>query len=1150
MGGLERTPPLIRKPAAAASPRSPRPPNSFTSLSGSPPPAAFPPSPQPSTSNAQVPPPLRQSSRKRGPHPRYTQFDLSGDFIPSSRRRNRPLDFLSQPSTPVRHTSPPPPRTPAVAQPSARAAPTPAAPVPLFSPPPPVPNVCQADAARPPPTPNLPGVLQSRAPAQGHAAPPLQPFAPPLDLDPEEEENFWRDIPPIQHDQVLAEEVAVNSQPPPQQQAGLHPPVPLPSFEEASQKYIPTLKWPPRSVRADFTRTLADLWQQVADKPDDVQGWLLVYIFTRAVLPARIGGDEQGESKAKLIKERLRRWRQGEFAALWSEAVQLSSQKPKARKKKAGAAPEKSQHDLNVERATKLCQEGQYTKALQALVSLGLADESAATLREMQSKHPQSAPPVIPTTDVAPLSFAPSQVLEACTTFHKGTAAGPCGLRPEHLMIMLKASPANRVAKAETQLTRLVNKMAKGDVPAAVSPYLCGARLIAAKKTSGDLRPIAVGNLLRRLTSKLFAKAVNDRMENLLAPHQLGVGVRGGCEAAVHAVRKASTDNPGKWVLQLDLENAFNCVDRGHVLNEVATLLPDCLAWTVSCYGSPSFLQFGKNTITSSSGVQQGDPFAAVCFALVLQPVIKAVEAEVPTLASNVWLHDDGTAVGNKEELQQVVDIVKRDGPPRGLHLQPDKSTVWSPSPIAPGVKYPLGRGIKQIEESGIKLLGAPIGSDEFISKFIQKRIEKIRTITSELPSLHQPHLEFVLLRSCLSLPKISYLLRTTNTSQFQPLLREFDSITREALNRILGGPASDEAWAQAKIPISMGGLGLRAAEDHSSVAFSISLLSAQPIVQTLLHEEEAEPISLPAQLLQDVTAKVGAEEEVTSEFFQNYTQKMLSSKVDLHNQHLLIEQLKAQGSTREVARFSSVSIKDAHAADYLSVVPSPGLGLLLRPSEFVAAIRYRLGHPVFGSDGPCPACGRPSDRFGDHALNCAWQGERIARHNALRDTLYSAAVKAALGPTKEGQYLIPGEGGKPADVFIPRHSGGKDAALDVTVVNPLQAALVHQAAQTPGHALSVAHKRKMDKSWQPCNQQGIVFLPLAVESLGAWHKSAIQEVKKLGSLLARHTGEEEAITTKHLFQQLSLALVKGNAALLNNRNPGAAFGRDEGIGW
>ena len=718
-------------------------------------------------------------------------------------------------------------------------------------------------------------------------------------------------------------------------------------------------------------------------------------------------------------------------------------------------------------------------------------------------------------------------------------------------MIMLKSSPANRVAKAETQLTRLVNIMAKGAVPAVVSPHLCGARLIAANKKSGGLRPIAVGNILRRLTSKLFSRAVSERMENLLAPHQLGVGIRGGVEAAVHTVREAVASNPDKWLLQVDLENAFNCVDRSFVLAEVARHLPDCLAWAVTCYGSASNLQFGKSSLSSSSGVQQGDPFASVCFALVLQPVIKAIEAEVPTLAANVWLHDDGSAVGSKEELKQVVAIVKRDGPERGLHLQPDKSSVWSSSPLAPGVKDPLGCNIKQVEEAGVKLLGAPIGSPAFMAQFVKKRVEKIKSITAELPSLHQPHLEFVLLRSCLALPKIVYTLRTTDPSLLSHLLQEFDSTTREALSRICGGPVSDLSWEQAKLPISMGGLGLRAAEDHAAAAYSTSFLSSQPILRSLLHlPEQAEHPFLPPSILNTLTTQTGAEEPMTSDSIQNYTQKMLSAKIDLHNHHTLLENLKAAGSLREVARFLSVSLKDAHAGDWLTVPPSPGLGLLLRPSEFVAALRYRLGHPVFASDGPCPACGQPSDRLGDHALNCAWQGERIARHNSLRDTLHSAAAKAALGPTKEGQYLLPGEGGKPADIFIPRHAGGKDAALDVTVINPLQAATVAQAAQTPGHALKVAHQRKLDKSWQPCHDQGIVFLPLAVESLGGWHKAAIAEVKKLGSSLARHTGEEESTTVLHLFQQLSIALMKGNASLLNNRNPSGAFDRDEVVGW
>ena len=122
--------------------------------------------------------------------------------------------------------------------------------------------------------------------------------------------------------------------------------------------------------------------------------------------------------------------------------------------------------------------------------------------------------------------------------------------------------------------------------------------------------------------------------------------------------------------------------------------------------------------------------------------------------------------------------------------------------------------------------------------------------------------------------------------------------------------------------------------------------------------------------------------------------------------------------------------------------------------------------------------------------------------------------------------------------LFIPRWAGANDAALDVTVINPLQEAQVQGAANTPGHALEAAQKRKLDKSWEACHRQGIEFIPIAVESLGAWHKSAIAQVNKLGSALARQNGDEEGVTIQRLFQQLSVALMRGNAALLTNRCP------------
>ena len=59
--------------------------------------------------------------------------------------------------------------------------------------------------------------------------------------------------------------------------------------------------------------------------------------------------------------------------------------------------------------------------------------------------------------------------------------------------------------------------------------------------------------------------------------------------------------------------------------------------------------------------------------------------------------------------------------------------------------------------------------------------------------------------------------------------------------------------------------------------------------------------------------------------------------------------------------------------------------------------------------------------------------------------------------PFREGRFLLPGNDRRPADVLIRNWVGGKDAALDVTVVTPLQDATMPAAANTAGHALSHA---------------------------------------------------------------------------------------------
>ena len=97
---------------------------------------------------------------------------------------------------------------------------------------------------------------------------------------------------------------------------------------------------------------------------------------------------------------------------------------------------------------------------------------------------------------------------------------------------------------------------------------------------------------------------------------------------------------------------------------------------------------------------------------------------------------------------------------------------------------------------------------------------------------------------------------------------------------------------------------------------------------------------------------------------------------------------------------------------------------------------------------------------------------------------------------------------------------------------------MVAQAATTPGHALKVGYNRKMTQSAEACRLEGMVFTPLVAETLGGWHESAVEQVKKLGSALARHTGQEESDKIRHLYQGLAVRLAKGNASLFLNRIP------------
>ena len=175
---------------------------------------------------------------------------------------------------------------------------------------------------------------------------------------------------------------------------------------------------------------------------------------------------------------------------------------------------------------------------------------------------------------------------------------------------------------------------------------------------------------------------------------------------------------------------------------------------------------------------------------------------------------------------------------------------------------------------------------------------------------------------------------------------------------------------------------------------------------------------------------------------------------------------------------------------------------------------------------------------MGDHAIACASQGERIARHNHLRDAMFHTATSASLAPLREERALLPGTDHRPADLLLPHYQGGRHLAIDVCVVSSLQSAFVDGTAERPGHALQSRFNQKWDKYGELCQSEGIIFQPLPIEVLGGFHQSGVELVRRLGQDLARASGQEDKVVVKHLFGRLSVLLQRGNSQLVLNRLP------------
>ena len=179
-------------------------------------------------------------------------------------------------------------------------------------------------------------------------------------------------------------------------------------------------------------------------------------------------------------------------------------------------------------------------------------------------------------------------------------------------------------------------------------------------------------------------------------------------------------------------------------------------------------------------------------------------------------------------------------------------------------------------------------------------------------------------------------------------------------------------------------------------------------------------------------------------------------------------------------------------------------------------------------------------DIFSDNAVICHGIGDAISRHDRIRDRIASACSAANLSPVIKKRKLIAGNSSRPGDIFLPSLKPGRTTALDVFVTSPLQQTIINHSAERSGYAIEAAEERKYAHHENCCSEQGILFVPLAVESLGGLSVTLNTALERIALLAVsrKYQLQGHAITFGRLAQSVSVVIVRGSATMLLARFP------------
>ena len=479
---------------------------------------------------------------------------------------------------------------------------------------------------------------------------------------------------------------------------------------------------------------------------------------------------------------------------------------------------------------------------------------------------------------------------------------------------------------------------------------------------------------------------------------------------------------------------------------------------------------------------------------------------------------DDGLLAGDIGPVANALHHIQQRAAELGLHLNLQKSEVVAVGAIPDGAfPGPLPAALCATPDGASRVvrdfefLGAPVGSDAFLDGHTSRRVESATALLDALGALADPQVALRLLRSSAGFCRMAYSMRCSPPTAQQTAFAGFDSLVHRCLSSFTGLHLTDEQWQQATRGLRHAGLGLRSVHSHAPAAFLASLGGCAHKCQ------ELDP-NYPTDLGTSPEA-CGAVAAFNAQLPQaaHVTLSAALGKRQADLSHLL----DAAGWEAQLASSSAMAkaglLSEAEPGGRAFLTALPAGRTRMEPAHFVSEVRARLGVPDASHDAWCPRCDAVLDRHSVHASMRVAGGERNQRYNSLRDLVYGWAEKAGLQAERERAGLLlpqsPDNASsarrRPADLYLPSFHG-RPTTFNFAVTAPQRLDVLVEAGRGGGSAASAyadVKRRHLDTT-KVCEQHGVAFVPLVVETSGAWAPEASKILHQLSrAVTLRHGG-------------------------------------------